>query len=288
MKLICDYMKNDEYRHKLNDLTKKTFGFTFENWVTNGYFQGDYIPYSYLEEGRIISNVSVNRMEFLQNGVPRHYIQIGTVMTDKAYRHQGLASKLIQYVLAQYEGKCDGVYLFGDMSALGFYQKAGFCQVNEYRYWLKEAFCGKEGAGSFVPVQECQRAKYLEAVRQSAAYAALEQTNKFGLQMFYTASLENVYYHPQLDCFAVLEKEEDTLILQSVVSKRKLPLQMVISQLGGDFRRLMLGFAPLEEDAEQFTAELYDGGEDYRLFYRGEPLKRIEIEKLFFPQLSHA
>ena len=63
----------------------------FESWVTGGYFEGDYIPYSFMEEGKIIANVSANKMTFLQNGVERNYIQIGTVMTDEAYRRQGLA-----------------------------------------------------------------------------------------------------------------------------------------------------------------------------------------------------
>lgn len=288
MELIYDYMKDDEYRHKLNELTKKTFGFSFENWVTNGYFEGDYIPYSYLEGDKIICNVSANRMDFLQNGVEKHYIQIGTVMTDEAYRRQGLAGKLLRYVVEQYEGKCDGIYLFGDLSALGFYEKAGFSQLSEYRYLLKEGAVSKAASRGFVSMQESRRAQYLETVRRGAVYSALEQTNKFGLQLFYTASLGNVYYHPQLNCFAVLEKEGDTLVLQSVISKKKLPLQDVISQLGSDFDRLMLGFTPLEEERELFTAEIYNGGDDYRLFYRGEQLKSIEKEELYFPQLSHA
>lgn len=288
MELIYNYMKNDEYRHKLNDLTKKTFGFSFESWVTEGYFEGDYTPYSYLENGKIICNVSANRMDFLQNGIEKHFIQIGTVMTDEAYRHQGLAGKLLRYVVEQYEGKCDGIYLFGDLSALGFYEKAGFRQENEYRYWLKDDLLPTDGEMGFVPLQESRRAQYLATVRHGAVYSALEQTNKFGLQLFYTASLENVYYHPGLRCFVVLEKDGETLVLQSVICEEKHPLQTIISQLGRGFRSLMLGFAPLEEERELFTAKIYDGGDDYRLFYRGAQLESIEKEKLYFPQLSHA
>ena len=51
----------------LNGLTQKTFGFDFEGWVTNGYFEGDYIPFSYVEGGIMVSNVSANRMCFRQN-----------------------------------------------------------------------------------------------------------------------------------------------------------------------------------------------------------------------------
>lgn len=112
MELVSDYMREDTMRHALNELTRKTFFFDFEDWVTGGYFEGDYIPYSFIEDGKIIANVSANRMTFLQNGVERNYIQIGTVMTDEAYRRQGLARKLIEHVVKQYKDSCDGFYLF--------------------------------------------------------------------------------------------------------------------------------------------------------------------------------
>ena len=34
MQLVSNYMRDDALRHALNDLTKKTFGFDFESWVT--------------------------------------------------------------------------------------------------------------------------------------------------------------------------------------------------------------------------------------------------------------
>lgn len=46
MELVSDYMREDTMRHALNELTRKTFFFDFEDWVTGGYFEGDYIPYS--------------------------------------------------------------------------------------------------------------------------------------------------------------------------------------------------------------------------------------------------
>ncbi len=112
MELVCDYIRNDALRHQLNALTRKTFGFDFEKWVTNGYYEGDYIPYSFVENGHMLSNVSANKMRFLQNGAERNYIQIGTVMTDEAYRNKGLARRLIERVVAEYKDKCDGIYLF--------------------------------------------------------------------------------------------------------------------------------------------------------------------------------
>lgn len=52
MELVSDYMREDTMRHALNELTRKTFFFDFEDWVTGGYFEGDYIPYSFIEDGK--------------------------------------------------------------------------------------------------------------------------------------------------------------------------------------------------------------------------------------------
>ena len=54
MEFIFDYMENHTLRHKLNTLTQKIYGFDFENWMAGGYFEGDYIPYSFMQDGKIL------------------------------------------------------------------------------------------------------------------------------------------------------------------------------------------------------------------------------------------
>lgn len=292
MELVSNYMRDDTLRHALNDLTKKTFGFDFESWVTGGYFEGDYIPYSFIEDGTIISNVSANRMTFLQNGVEKNYIQIGTVMTDKAYRRQGLAKKLMDHVVKQYKDSCDGFYLFANLDAVDFYDKCGFSKETEYCYSIKNEFCMKKSAGEiFMPVNtgdKQMKQKYMDMVRRSAVNSSLEQLNKFGLQMFYTADMENVYYAKDMDCFIVAEMEENTLLLQSVICENHVTLLDVLQRVRGEYHKCQLGFTPALKDMDICVAEQYDGADDYRLFYLGEQLKSIENEKLYFPELSHA
>lgn len=291
MELISNYMNDDNKRHMLNGLTEKVFGFNFESWVTRGYFEGDYIPYSFVDGEKIISNVSANRMKFMQNGDERYYIQIGTVMTDPDYRKQGLAAKLMKRVIEDYEKDCDGIYLFGDLSAADFYRKMGFEILNQYRYFVKEEFCRFEnGAASFRPIMDMDdsvKKKYLDHVRSSAVHSSFEQINKFGLQMFYTAGFESVLYSADLDCFIVLEQGE-TPVLQSVLSRKKVSLAGVLKRIEFETPKCMLGFTPLDEDKAMCTSEEYDGADDYRLFYRGKKLESVERDKLYFPDLSHA
>ncbi len=291
MELIRDYMRDDTYRHMLNELTRNTFGFDFESWVTAGYFEGDYIPHSFMDEGRIVSNVSANRMKFMQNGSMRYYVQIGTVMADKAYRRQGLAAKLMKHVLEQYEQGCDGIYLFGDLSALGFYRKMNFQIENQYRYYVKDEFChpNKAKAG-FKPIKNLGdeiKKKYCDYVRHSVYHSSFEQINKYGLQMFYTAGLDHVFYADDLECFIVLDPGE-CVVLQSVLCKEKAALVDVVQRIDLKNQKCRLGFTPHEADMKICVSEVYDGGDDYRLFYRGKKLESIEQDKLYFPDLSHA
>lgn len=292
MKLISDYMRDDKMRHALNELTRKTFGFDFESWVTGGYFEGDYIPYSFFDDGRIVANVSANRMTFQQNGVKKNYIQIGTVMTDEAYRGRGLAKKLIDHVVDQYKDFCDGIYLFANLDAVGFYDKCGFLRENEYRYSVKDEFCRrKTNSDIFVPVNaadEQMKSRYMDMVRHSEVNSSMEQINKFGLQMFYTADLENVYYANDIDCFIVAEMDDDTLILQSIICKNNVSISEVLQRISCEYDKCRLGFMPAKSDMGMCVSERYDGSDDYRLFYLGRELQNIEAEKIYFPELSHA
>ncbi|MDC7288930.1 GNAT family N-acetyltransferase [Blautia schinkii] len=292
MELIFDYMGNDLLRYKLNDLTQKIYGFDFESWMTGGYFEGDYIPYSFMQDGKILANVSVNKMHFIQNGVHKYYIQLGTVMTDKAFRNQGLAGKLIKHILEEYTNKCDGIYLFSNQDALGFYRKIGFKESNQYQYSLKTEWSGRaENGCAFRKTCEHDeqiKQKYMDAVRNCAVNSALEHINKFGLQMFYTANLQNVYYADDIDCFAIIEKIEGTLFLQSIISKQYISMKDVISHIDAAYDSLILGFPPASYNFDMFEASVYDDKNDTRLFYCGKDLESIEKERLIFPRLSHA
>ena len=291
MELISDYMMDDTYRHMLNELTRNTFGFDFESWVTNGYFEGDYIPYSFMDEGRIVSNVSANRMKLMQNGSVKYYVQIGTVMTDESYRGQGLAAKLIKRVINEYEQECDGIYLFSNLSALGFYQKMGFKVENQYRYYVKDEYCHSDKSiDGFKPIKDLDddiKKKYLDYVRNSAYQSSFEQINKYGLQMFYTAGMDNVYYADDIDSFIVME-QDGCAVLESVLCKEKVALADVVQRIDLESRKCRLGFTPHESDKKICISEVYNGGDDYRLFYRGKELEAIEQDRFYFPDLSHA
>lgn len=134
MRLIRDYMQDAAARAALGALTQAAFGFDFEAWAARGFCaHGAYVPYSFEEDGRILSNVSVNRMEFCLNGEKRRWLQLGTVATREDMRGRGLARRLVEIALADSMDGCDGVYLFANPEAAGFYEKCGLTRGIEYR-----------------------------------------------------------------------------------------------------------------------------------------------------------
>lgn len=105
--------------------------------------------------------------------------------------------------------------------------------------------------------------------------------------MFYTAGFENVFYAEDIDCFIVTEHDGCT-VLQSVLSKEKVPLTDVLMHMDLPDNKCILGFTPLEEDMDKCVGVPYDGGDDYRLFCWKDGMRSIENERLYFPELSHA
>ena len=311
MRLIRDYMQDAAARAALGALTQAAFGFDFEAWAARGFCaRGAYVPYSFEEDGRILSNVSVNRMEFCLNGEKRRWLQLGTVATREDMRGRGLARRLVEIALADSMDGCDGVYLFANPEVSGFYEKCGFTRGTEYRSFPRaEAYLNTDARLSsmrergdscaearldtgarFVPVNpgdERALAAYRRAVRETKPYAALWQENGFGLAMFYTMNAENAYYCPEMDAYAVVEDGR----LNAVFARSMLPLRAVLAALAaseGVQTPTVMGFTPRAEDADVCAREPWDGGDDYRLYGRGRVLEEIAANRLCFPALSHA
>ena len=311
MRLIRDYMQDAAARAALGALTQAAFGFDFEAWAARGFCaHGAYVPYSFEEGGRILSNVSVNRMEFCLNGEKRRWLQLGTVATREDMRGRGLARRLVEIALADSMDGCDGVYLFANPEVSGFYEKCGFTRGTEYRSFPRaEAYLNTDARLSsmrergdscaearldtgarFVPVNpgdERVLAAYQRAVHETEPYAALWQENGFGLAMFYTMNAENAYYCPALDAHAVVEDGS----LNAVFARNMPLLRAVLAALAaseGVQTPIVMGFTPRAEDADVCVREPWDGGDDYRLYGRGRVLEEIAANRLCFPALSHA
>ena len=64
----CNYRDNDVLRASFNELAEKVFGLNFEGWYQHGFWKDNYNPYSVVVDGKVVSNVSVNRCDVNYNG----------------------------------------------------------------------------------------------------------------------------------------------------------------------------------------------------------------------------
>ncbi|WP_342433166.1 GNAT family N-acetyltransferase [Neobacillus sp. FSL H8-0543] len=228
---IKDYKNNDQYRLSFNNLAKETFGIDFETWYQQGHWNENYICYSYLKDESVISNVSLNTMELITYGKRQKAIQIGTVMTDPSYRRQGLAQKLMNKVLEDYDPTYELYFLAADKEAIPLYEKCGFKLNAENQYMID--LTGYNKITEPLKPVEISPKSILEIKKQSQPLSTVLSAtgDEHVLMFYYTLGFNHSIYQPQPDVTAIFEIEEDTLHLYEILSPRKVDLQELIEKI---------------------------------------------------------
>jgi len=293
LKFCTKVKENDDLRASFNELTRKTFYFDFEGWYNAGHWGDLYIPHAMLDGNKVVSNVSVNIIKFDIDGVEKNYIQLGTVMTDEAYRGQGLNAKIMEEIFKEYKDKVDGIYLFGNDGVLDYYPKFGFKPAKEFEYYIS---CNNNDATPYEVIDvdmgnEVQADKVYEKI---CAYTkgtnkndGMYMSENFGLYQFWLAAEfdENVYYLPETDSYVIVYVEGNTLVVVQIIGEKKIDLNRLAKSFGEEIKEVVLGYTPI--DKGEFEVREHKE-EDSTLFIWGEDLQRIEKDKLMFPIMSHA
>ena len=285
MRIEYNYRENENLRRSFNELAEKVFGLNFENWYKNGFWKDNYIPYSVIEDGKVVSNVSVNACSMNYDGRIVKLIQLGTIMTDPDYRGKGYSRVLMERVISDYKDKVDGIYLFANDSVLDFYPKFGFKIEREYQY-SKDVDNNCETQAVLVPMTKKEdwdkMVRIITEKEQNSRFYMVENT---GLYMFYLSQFmqENLFYIENCDSYAVAEIEDDALILHTIFGKGD--VDQVILAFGNKIKKVILNFSPnithgFEEN------ELHE--EDTTLFVMGTFFEEIKDDKLMFQAITHA
>ncbi|MFT7239498.1 MAG: GNAT superfamily N-acetyltransferase [Cyclobacteriaceae bacterium] len=285
---VVNYKSDTSLRNSFNRLTRKIYHFDFEGWYQNGYWSDRYIPYSIADGTNIVANVSVNVIDFIVGGMKRTSIQIGTVMTDEDYRHQGLNRFLLEKVLAEWRGKCDLIYLFANDSVLNFYPKFGFKPAEEYQHSL-EIKSGETTANfTQLNMSDKEEEKFLyQKVKQSTQFSQLSMDDNASLVMFYCTSFmsEDVYFSKELAVIAIATYDDHILYIKDIFCEKEIAIKDVISALTNEkITRVVLGFTPKERDS--FDENIFQ--QDDTLFVLDDKWGLFKNSKMMFPILSHA
>lgn len=295
--------ENDNLRASFNALTQKTFWFNFENWYEAGHWGDFYIPHVLLDGEKVISNVSVNLMQFDVGGVKKNYIQLGTVMTDEDYRGQGLNRDIMERIMEEYSGKVDGIYLFGNDDVLEYYPKFGFFPSKEYEYYLpwENAEAVQAYGMKNVDMNNLKEAEKLydflhsyevdeTAPNENDAFYMNENVNLF--QFWLAAGYgDKVYQIPEVAAYVIAEMDAGILRVHQVFGKQEVDMKRLakafeVSEVQQEaLKEVVLGYTPSKK--EKYLVREHKE-EDCTLFIIGKDLARIEQDKMMFPVMSHA
>ncbi|MDQ6598232.1 GNAT family N-acetyltransferase [Bacillus salipaludis] len=227
MEFIIGYRENAVLRNSFNELAMKTFGIEFEDWYQEGYWTDKYIPYSLVDHGKVIANVSVNLLELDIGGQRVPAIQIGTVMTDQEYRNCGYSRLLLEKVIEDYK-HIEVMYLFANDTVLDFYPKFGFARMEETLFSLEI----QPKSNTLPPkIRDLKFIYEAAAKRKPATQFGTAGTEE--LLIFYAMKVftEDIYYLEQEQALAICQQEGETLHLYDVISDRQIDLLHLISQL---------------------------------------------------------
>lgn len=295
-----DIRDDEKLRESFNVLTEQTFCFNFKEWYERGEWGNKYIPHVLVDNGRVISNVSVNLMTFNIDGVIHKFIQLGTVMTAKEYRGQGLNKYIIEQIFEEYEGKTEGMYLFGNDSVLEYYPKFGFEAIEEYAYSRKVNRTCTAGNGTGLRVIKADKNdsniwnKLIAKIKLCNASQISQNQNdgmhmidNYGLYMFWLKGeySDKLYYLPEQDAFVILTVEGNELVITQILGNEKVDLDMLALSFGEQISEIRLEYTPADKKMYQVNIHKV---EDRTIFIKGEKMKLIKSGKLVFPELSHA
>lgn len=285
----CNYKDDTILRNSFSSLTEKTYGFNFKQWYEDGYWGDKYIPYSLLDGDKVVSNVSVNIIDFLILGEQKKFVQIGTVMTDEDYRGQGLNRALMELVLREWEDKCDLIYLFANDSVLDFYPKFGFDVCNEYQYSINKI---KGNKSEKIRKMDMDNDKDRELVYNMACsripLSKVSMKNNASLIMFYCTYFmkDSIYYIEDYDAVVICESNQDVLYVQDVFTAKEVKLDSIINAMMTEkTKKVVLGFTPY--NTSSYEKSLVNE-EDTTLFIKVGKDNPFKSEDLMFPILSHA
>ncbi|WP_175384422.1 GNAT family N-acetyltransferase [Bacillus sp. FJAT-27225] len=260
------YLDNPQLRDSFIQLAGNVFGISFRNWMDKGYLTSNYIPYSFINNEKVIANVSANQLGLLIDGQKKNALQIGTVMTHPDYRGEGLARQLMELVLEDVHGQYDLIYLFANRTVLDFYPKFGFMPVSEHMFSIKLT----ERKGPLpkmrklnIDNEEERALLYRLASERSPVSSVFSALGTEELLMFYclNAFSEKIYYLEEEQLIAIFEEKAREMHVYDLIFQKEMDLKRALSKISGpETRRAVLHFTP-DGDGVSWDIEKFDSSE---------------------------
>jgi len=237
-KYVKSYQEDDQLRKSFNELAALTFGINFERWYEKGYWTERFEPHSYVTDGKVIANVSVNKLELIINNRRKKGIQIGTVMTHPDYRNRGLSKQLMNKVMQEYETHIDVFYLYANNSVLDYYPKFGFQKVNEHVFSM--SYQGANNNQQFIHLngENDQDLAFIYdfAKKRQPNSTQFSTIHTDELLMFYSINVypQSIVYLEEESVIVFYQIKGDTLHILDVISNKAINIYSILAKLANE------------------------------------------------------
>jgi len=217
-----NYWDSGELKSEFIQFLKSVHNLDLTLWNNLGYWDDNYRPFSYFQDGKLISNVCVYSLDMVVDGVRKKAAQISAVGTLPEFRGQGLSSDLTRRAMEWAKQEHDSFFLFADDEAVSFYRKRGFSALEESRFaYPLQPVAGKPGARKLNFSVKSDREKvYSLAVNRRAVSDTLGVLSEklFLFHCLYFLSNYS-YYIEALDLLISNKRKDDRIIVFDIVGK---------------------------------------------------------------------
>jgi len=231
-----NYRDDDKLREAYYAYIKTVFpSADFKSWYERGYWPPEFIQYSLVKDGRVLSNVSVSKMNILLNGKTISGVQIGAVGTIPEFCRQGLSRYLMEHVIEKYQKAVDLIFLFANETVIDFYPKFGFTRHDESVFIAKSDIPKPEFAARKLEINNAGDMALVED------YLARRQdlTVRFGARGYDKITLwhvlnlhpERLWYVEEDGVIVIANEKEGHLHVWDVIFSRPIDLSAVLPKI---------------------------------------------------------
>ena len=285
-KFIKNYRDDKVLRNAFFEFMSKVFpSIRFNEWYERGFWGDNFIPYSYVENDKIISNICVTKLEVIINGSSKKGIQIGGVGTLPEYRNNGLSRKLLNIVLEEYNNATDIFFLFANDTVLDFYPKFGFKPISEYLYKVE---IDKISNREVLPFRKLDFDKSKDSkILTDLLKSRISVTSIMGARNYHFVTLwyvinfyrDSLYYFEELNAIAIIEKNKNEIQLLDVISKHYFNLEQILSLFISEELNEVIVFFPPDNYKYEYSEIIKD--EQSHLFILA--VEDLNLSKFHYP-----
>jgi len=218
-----NYWDDAALKAEFIEFLKRIFDFDLTRWNEMGYWDRNFMPFSYFDGSRMVSNVCIYSLDMMVADKRSRVAQVSSVATLPDYRRRGLGAKLMEKAMEWARSEHDFFFLFADEEAFPLYRKSGFRMVDEFKTQIAVEGSSAAGGAIKLDIEKSDDLKMIErfAAERSPVSNQLGVLNNKLLMFWITYYLSDSVYHiPDLDILVMYRRENETVTISDIVGEK--------------------------------------------------------------------